>query len=575
MLELGQPNHTYDLAKLPGGALRVRWARAGETHHHPRRRRAHPHRRPRRRDRRRHRHRGRHRRGHGRRLHRDLRHHHRRAARVRLVDPHGHRRELQAPRPALRGLGPVRAGHRPRGRRPGRPAPGRAAGPVGRPPGRGHGHRRRRPPRPRPGHGAHRPGQPPARHRPRARGRCRRCSSPSASASSAADGAGTFSVTVPTFRPRHHHRDRRDRGDRPPPRLQPHPQAGAHRPCRSGRSRRCQRDRRTHPPGAGRAWACTRPCRCRSSPRATSPAPACPAEAVTLTNPLAAEESVLRTSLRPGLLRAVAYNESHRTEGVALFEIGKVFGVPLAGTTLPDEREHLAVVLAGAEATAAVEVWEVLHHTLGLPGAGIDQSPGRRRPAPRPLRACSPSTARSSARSARSTPACSTPWASASGSPGCRSTSAPPLALPHGEHPYRSISRYPSSDLDLAFEVDEAVPAGDVAAAIRGAAGELLVDLAPVRRVPGRPGARRPPQPGLPAAPPGHRPHPHRRRHHLGPRRGGHRRRGHPRRHPPRLSHLSSRELVVDLPRRSPVLPKLVGRSEDYAPASRPQPVRG
>jgi phenylalanyl-tRNA synthetase beta chain len=31
MLELGQPNHTYDLARVPGGALRVRWARPGET----------------------------------------------------------------------------------------------------------------------------------------------------------------------------------------------------------------------------------------------------------------------------------------------------------------------------------------------------------------------------------------------------------------------------------------------------------------------------------------------------------------------------------------------------------------
>ena len=52
------------------------------------------------------------------------------------------------------------------------------------------------------------------------------------------------------------------------------------------------------------------------------------------------------------------------------------------------------------------------------------------------------------------------------------------LAQPHGEHPYRPISRYPSSDLDLAFEVEETVPASHVAAAIRGAAGDLLVDLA-------------------------------------------------------------------------------------------------
>ena len=31
MLELGQPNHPYDLAKVRGGGLRVRRARAGET----------------------------------------------------------------------------------------------------------------------------------------------------------------------------------------------------------------------------------------------------------------------------------------------------------------------------------------------------------------------------------------------------------------------------------------------------------------------------------------------------------------------------------------------------------------
>ncbi len=51
-------------------------------------------------------------------------------------------------------------------------------------------------------------------------------------------------------------------------------------------------------------------------------------EPITITNPLIADESVLRTSLLPGLLRTISYNESHRNTGVALFEIGHVFRRP-------------------------------------------------------------------------------------------------------------------------------------------------------------------------------------------------------------------------------------------------------
>jgi phenylalanyl-tRNA synthetase beta chain len=42
---------------------------------------------------------------------------------------------------------------------------------------------------------------------------------------------------------------------------------------------------------------------------------------------------------------------------------------------------------------------------------------------------------------------------------------------------YRHVSRFPSSDIDLAFEVDDSCPAGDVDAVLRSAAGDLLVDL--------------------------------------------------------------------------------------------------
>ena len=86
-----------------------------------------------------------------------------------------------------------------------------------------------------------------------------------------------------------------------------------------------------------------------------------------LANPLDAEAAVLRTSLRPGLLKAVALNERHRQPGVRLFEVGRVFPPPPAGRQLPDEREQVAVVLAGQEAPAAVEIVHALVELLHRP----------------------------------------------------------------------------------------------------------------------------------------------------------------------------------------------------------------
>ena len=67
-------------------------------------------------------------------------------------------------------------------------------------------------------------------------------------------------------------------------------------------------------------------------------------DAIALTNPMAAEEGLLRTSLRPGLLQSLAYNESHRNAGVGLFELAHVFRRAPGGEPLPDEREMLTAV---------------------------------------------------------------------------------------------------------------------------------------------------------------------------------------------------------------------------------------
>ncbi len=198
-----------------------------------------------------------------------------------------------------------------------------------------------------------------------------------------------------------------------------------------------------------------------------------PPAALTVTNPLVADESVLRTSLRPGLLQAIAYNESHRRVGVRLFEIGHVY--PPSEAELPAEYEALTVVLAGAEAPAAMEVWRELSAALGV-GARIDQS---------------------------KPPAGLHPTRSATLQAG-----KDPLGGVGEVHPgvlqafdvservailevdldqlldrepkptqWKPTSRYPSSDLDLAFVLPDDVAAERLDKAIRQGTGNLLVDL--------------------------------------------------------------------------------------------------
>ena len=80
--------------------------------------------------------------------------------------------------------------------------------------------------------------------------------------------------------------------------------------------------------------------------------------------PVAAAGLPLRASLRPGILKTLAYNASHRLKGLGVFEIGHVYRWPSTEQPLPDEREHLAVGLGGRDATGAVAVWSALAAAL-------------------------------------------------------------------------------------------------------------------------------------------------------------------------------------------------------------------
>ncbi len=201
------------------------------------------------------------------------------------------------------------------------------------------------------------------------------------------------------------------------------------------------------------------------------------ARPIELTNPLVAEESVMRTTLTVGLLKTLGYNASHRNRGLRIFEIGHVYAHPVDATQrLPDEREVLAVALGGREAPAAVDVWSALVDALAV---RKDRLVAAVIPGLHPTR------------SARIEVAGRVVGAVGEIDPAVAEAFGVPervafleleldtlLGLPHGDRPYTRFSRFPSSDVDLAFEVAETCPAADVERALRKAGGDLLVALA-------------------------------------------------------------------------------------------------
>lgn len=75
--------------------------------------------------------------------------------------------------------------------------------------------------------------------------------------------------------------------------------------------------------------------------------------AIEVHNPLREEESLLRTTLLPGLLGAARFNVHHGTAEVALFEIGRVFLAeesPEFGA-IPDQPAHVGFVIVGTFGT--------------------------------------------------------------------------------------------------------------------------------------------------------------------------------------------------------------------------------
>ena len=196
-----------------------------------------------------------------------------------------------------------------------------------------------------------------------------------------------------------------------------------------------------------------------------------PADAVEVANPLVAEESVLRTSLLPGLLKAIVYNASHQNGGVHLFEIGHVFRGGAADAERPDEYELLAVALAGGDAAAAKRVWDVLADALRLEPLSVT---GAELAGLHPTR-----TGRIEGLGAigEVDPGVLAAYGVEERVGWFEVDLERLLAASRQPETYKPVSRFPSAEIDLAFVVDHAVHAGAVEQTLRDAGGELLVEL--------------------------------------------------------------------------------------------------
>lgn len=212
-------------------------------------------------------------------------------------------------------------------------------------------------------------------------------------------------------------------------------------------------------------------------------------EPVELINPLNADQSVMRQSIIPGLLRSVAYNQSRGVKNVQLYETGVVFYAH-EGKKQPKEKRKVAGVLAGAmreagwnDAPAAFDFFD---------GKGVVESLARELALPK---------LRFKALSADEAPHVQPGRAAAVLSGGTElgwvgelhplavdayQAEAPIVAfeldvdaLVKAARPardYRDVPTFPAVSMDVAFVVDEAVTCEKLMQCMSSAGGKLLED---------------------------------------------------------------------------------------------------
>jgi phenylalanyl-tRNA synthetase beta chain len=175
------------------------------------------------------------------------------------------------------------------------------------------------------------------------------------------------------------------------------------------------------------------------------------------------------------LLKTLAYNESHRLTGLRLFELGHVYRQPEKPQPLPDEREQLVSVLAGNQAGEVVNIWSALADALAFDDYELitDSSPG--------FHATRTSRIEIQGRIVGFLGEIDPLVLSlfeVSERVACLEVDIDDLlSISHGQRSYVPFSRFPSSDIDLAFEVDEVISSNEVKKCLQKQAGALLANI--------------------------------------------------------------------------------------------------
>lgn len=222
---------------------------------------------------------------------------------------------------------------------------------------------------------------------------------------------------------------------------------------------------------------------------------------VEITNPLVEAERFLRSSMAPGLLGALRYNAERRQGDVRLFEVGSVFHrleVPAEDGPDAGQVERLCAVFCddGDDAWSAVAAWRTVADALGLADWVLEQGP-HHDPATRVLHEYRSGTLLSGGASGEDddgrravlgvvgeldpTLVEDAGLVGPDGRPrrvGWLDLDLDVLLDPvrAARRPLESspVSRFPSSDVDLAFVVPDEVPAALVEATLAAAGGDLL-----------------------------------------------------------------------------------------------------